>query len=52
MYSRETKQHLLLATAGAKDNTNGEGSIAKKDALHWQQAMAWKLGETCPLQVT
>ena len=38
--------------AGAKDDANGEGSVAKKDALHGQQAMAWKSAETCPVQVT
>jgi hypothetical protein len=41
-----------FSAAGAKDYANGEGSIAKKDALHGQQAMAWKSAETCPVQVT
>jgi hypothetical protein len=36
---------------GAKDDANGEGSVAEKDALHGQQAMAWESAETCPVQV-
>jgi hypothetical protein len=39
LHHSHSKQMSPFLAAGAKDGASGEGSVAKKDVLHGQQAM-------------